>query len=934
MFVWFAVFIALPSSVIAEAKRPYPVKVPCLGPAYQIKMYNGAPAFFIDDKPTAAVLAQPQIYWGTEGYPRIDNGELILTDSSASMAYRQNYLGSTKTFQDQFSISATVVLQKTGIGCGASLHACNSGKGKYRWGLYEGENGPIALLAKDNMEDKRNEIRKEAPFDWEMGKPYRLKIQVEGGRITGFVNDEAISGIQDANPLPPGNIVLNTYLYEAGFDDVQVKNISGEILFEEDFSQSRPWEWNGTSLLPITKDYKDVGIHMYTAAGWGGIRGYSGYFLSPEDKYDNTKIDIDFAYRIERDPEALFLPRVYLSPPWWWLEAHPDEATQLQWLNESTTHPYKYASFTSTLWIEEASEFLRQYIRHLNSVSYGKKIIGFTLFNGSGGEWVYSFEPFFFDYSNPNLKAYRQWLRERYTTVETLRKTWGAPTAEFDTATIPTPKDKTQAYDFEFRDPIQAQRITDYMRFHSISVTAAIDKLAKVVKEETDGKKLVFTAYGYICAGGHRDPKFQESGHMDFDGYIQSPYVDCPFSVHSYWHRAAGGVTITVQPVDSASLYGKMPFLEDDTRSHLSADNALNREEGRTHNLQETLNVLKRDFAYYLSKNAGYWYMDFGNGWYYDDRILNLIGQFKTITEKSLDQDRRKNDDIAVIVSDRSYDYLRNSSNLVRELTYRQFNEQLSRIGAPFGSYHLGALDKMPDHKLYIFINAFYLTDKDKKAIENKVKRNHATALWYYAPGYVTDAGLSVQGIEDVTGIKIAKKEYAGCLTAAVLPGSDPFLSALPPNLTWGNSNTVLGPIFYADDEEATTLALLDAQNLHNAKQEAEGSSFHLPGLVYKNMGDWNSVWCGVPNMPAELLRALAKKAGVHMYTSENDAVYANRYMVSVHAAQAGRRVIALPRTMRVTDAFTGTCIAEQADHFAVTLEKGQTGIWLLDWKE
>lgn len=102
------------------------------------------------------------------------------------------------------------------------------------------------------------------------------------------------------------------------------------------------------------------------------------------------------------------------------------------------------------------------------------------------------------------------------------------------------------------------------------------------------------------------------------------------------------------------------------------------------------------------------------------------------------------------------------------------------------------------------------------------------------------------------------------------------------------------------------------------------------PAFAVKRMRDWTSVWCGVPNMPACLLRNIAKFAGVHIYTEGDDVVYASNSLFAVHARYSGERIIHLPRPCTVVDPFTDNTIAKGVQSFTVALRRGQTGLWLL----
>jgi len=102
-------------------------------------------------------------------------------------------------------------------------------------------------------------------------------------------------------------------------------------------------------------------------------------------------------------------------------------------------------------------------------------------------------------------------------------------------------------------------------------------------------------------------------------------------------------------------------------------------------------------------------------------------------------------------------------------------------------------------------------------------------------------------------------------------------------------------------------------------------------GLAVKEFKDWCSVWCGVPNIPSPVLRGIAKKASVHIYLDTDDVVYASKLMLAVHTRYSGLRHIVLPGPSTVVDAFLRKTIAKNVKTFDVRIERGTTGIWLLE---
>ena len=124
-----------------------------------------------------------------------------------------------------------------------------------------------------------------------------------------------------------------------------------------------------------------------------------------------------------------------------------------------------------------------------------------------------------------------------------------------------------------------------------------------------------------------------------------------------------------------------------------------------------------------------------------------------------------------------------------------------------------------------------------------------------------------------------------------------PITRGLPPGLRVGPHRPI-GPLFFCDDPQADVLGHQTGMR-DLTHYEIDGG----PGLAVRDFGTWRSVWCGVPGLPAPLLRGIARWAGVHVYSDQDDVVYATRSLLAVHARHAGRRIVRLPARCDVTDA-------------------------------
>ena len=183
--------------------------------------------------------------------------------------------------------------------------------------------------------------------------------------------------------------------------------------------------------------------------------------------------------------------------------------------------------------------------------------------------------------------------------------------------------------------------------------------------------------------------------------------------------------------------------------------------------------------------------------------------------------------------------------------------------------------------------------------------------------------------MSDITGIKLASMDVAGQLRATLCDLDDPITRDCPPGLEWGTKRAV-GPIITCRDPEAKVLGMLHAVGGVDEKGRFKTGGEFEPTLAVKKLEHWTSIWCGVPDLPAVLLRGIAKSAGVHIYDGADDFVCANRAMVAVHTRYTGKRTIRLPRPCKIIDAFSDEVIAEGATSFDVHLKQYETRMWWL----
>ena len=122
----------------------------------------------------------------------------------------------------------------------------------------------------------------------------------------------------------------------------------------------------------------------------------------------------------------------------------------------------------------------------------------------------------------------------------------------------------------------------------------------------------------------------------------------------------------------------------------------------------------------------------------------------------------------------------------VTQLIFR--NWHLSRMGAPFEQLLLEDLARpdLPAYKLYVMANCFYLSNAERALVDRVVKRNGATVLWIYAPGYLDDRTASLANMHALTGIRFGMSDVHDELNVALTDFDHAITSGLPQDFAYG----------------------------------------------------------------------------------------------------------------------------------------------------
>ncbi len=108
------------------------------------------------------------------------------------------------------------------------------------------------------------------------------------------------------------------------------------------------------------------------------------------------------------------------------------------------------------------------------------------------------------------------------------------------------------------------------------------------------------------------------------------------------------------------------------------------------------------------------------------------------------------------------------------------------------------------------------------------------------------------------------------------------------------------------------------------------GTEYGTAGPVTINMGGWTSVYSyDYQTMTPAFLKETMRKAGVHMFTDEENPVYANERLLAVHFSEGGTKTVYLPRRCsKVIDVINNREVGRNCTSFRFTFASPDTAIF------
>jgi hypothetical protein len=693
---------------------------------------------------------------------------------------------------------------------------------------------------------------------------------------------------------------------------------------------------NGKALYPV------IGAGWTLDSGYdrakANIRAFrTGLAEAPEwwlgpNHFDFSCVDKTASDLLEQDPSALIMPIFWVNPPSWWNKDHPDDISKF---SDGTVWPYyrSTCSFSSEAWRVDASNAIREFVKHMESSPYGDRVVGYWPVAGVSLEWqgwgshTSHQGNHLMDYSAITKKAFRDYMKLKHPGLS---------------PEIPDLQERLKGDLGNFRDPKASAVAIAYDQYYSESIADAIIYFGSLIKSLVHEKKIVGVYFGYSLEYGNMSWMYQISGHNAVRKVLDSPVIDFIAAPPSYGVRGIGDCGEEMHAFASIHEAGKMDIVDDDTRTHICEPT----DYYQTINSTETEAVLRRNFGRQLCRLNPLCLLAINSGRNFrspeierDIRITGRAGQYL------FDHKISRKAEIAVVVDEDSAKYVtydkslrpsgeitsytawngdvtqfpRKVNTLTGDLIYYQ-RTRLDQMGAPIDYLLMSDLQKdPPPYKLWIFLSCFQYDEATCKAVE-ALKAKGATVLWMYAPGFITNGTANVRNMEKLTGIRFGMLTGIESPQTRITDFTGEFTSGSLEQSVFGVTYP-MSPLFFVNDPEAKTLGVYCESG--------------KPSLAVKNVGKSRFLFCGSNKIPADLLRNIARSAGVHLYSESLDFVDANDRLLMLHAQNGGEKTLKLKNPCDIVDLYTGEVVQLNRDTFSFNLPKDKTRVFFLgDSKE
>ena len=602
--------------------------------------------------------------------------------------------------------------------------------------------------------------------------------------------------------------------------------------------------------------------------------------------YDFSSVSNKVRRLLELNPNAYVVisPRFQMQS---WAAAHTNEAVHYAagpW-NASAGDEFRErvlrpspASDAFRALVVDMIEKLGEYVA---AQPWRKRMVAFRLSYGTYTEWCY-----FGMYEGPDngprmREKFRAYMKAKRGVENAEIPSLAARKHEYADASQP---DKNG----DLLNPAEDQLVLDYYDCLINTMADFLLEMADASKRAFPGR-LVGAYYGYLY-----DDHPPEGATSLLDKVLSSPNIDilsCP-AYYSKDGRRAGGSYVTRTIPSLFRHYGKLALLEDDSRFHHIRDWLQSDNDGRslcTETPRETEMCMRRNWFNQFFDGGGIQLNDpitqsGSRPHAFDDpAVFQAIADSRAALAQAGVAASESGNDVAVVFSSR--EAIRRDGGKCSYFTWNLYQTSLlylNRSGFAFDLLSLEDYIANPrGYKVVMFLNAFYLTPDERRALVQRTRRPGMTAIWIGPAGGVTDNGFDDAAMSALTGVTatgVARRSNIACTDSAA------------------SKTYIRHGVYYVKTLEGGARSII------------------VPDMPAGSDGSG-------PGEYAKILTA----AGAHQYTAEGNYFRRHGDVFMFHTGTNVTHTITLPdNVVKVRELFTGT----EYDSNVITLQSDGPNTW------
>ena len=751
------------------------------------------------------------------------------------------------------------------------------------------------------------------------GELYRFEYTppflMQGGKFALYLDDDRLyvasgASVGEVTVTPPAPAGLSQARYE--FDGGRIRLRVGERVMT-------PFFWKFPGNFPRSYLGKAEQVIAAHASGYDNVAlstEFPRFWVAP-DKFDFSNLDAQVEQVLTLNPDAVLMIQVGCFMPDWWLERNPDDVSARD-DGAPRDKNYERQALSSKKWLRDARIPLQAFVEHVKNSPWGDRVWAVNVAENTNWEWFWwngsrykGDKPFFSGFSPADTATFRMHLKRKYASDAELAAAWKQPGVTLDTAEMPTAAEINGSHAGALLDVELDKRVIDWFEYRNASLGEAFISLCRDVKELSGGKWLAGGYFGYFIglSGGSGHP-IHDVGHNSFLEAARSPFVDFVRAPAAYGKRRLGLSDGNSIPFETFLARKKVVYIECDLRSALKEDPAGYGDVpiARPATLRQNLDIMNRTFGMMCSTGcAYYWYDITGGAYLHPAYTAQLHKQMELYASLPPAAGTTPAEIMAVGDRDTVYYTRRNNGrDAVLEAAAQCMTNTLPHVGAPFG---VGIVDDLlepglvPPRKFYIVFNAWMLPDAKRAALLKRFAAEKAHVLWLYAAGASRPgAGPRAEFCGDFLGLKVRMDKTLR-------------RPKLVPDAGFGAA-------------EWTTLRksspwFVPVSGFDEVLGRDENGD---PALVELKRDGATHYFSMLPDLPVALVRELARRAGVRLYTPDTrDPAWIGNDLVFIHTATAGTKRITTPPGTKLRRILGGLPRDEYASGEAWQGEAGRT---------